>query len=149
MLRKVVPDIVREQDLIELDRQTTVRQAVLTMTKRRIGAVMVVEQEQLIGIFTERDVLTRVVAAGRDPDATTIGEVMTADPDTLSGDDTAAHALEMMREHGYRHLPVVKDGRPVGIVSVRDLYGAITKQLEDDIRNRDAFIRGEGYGLGA
>lgn len=148
-MRKIVPDIVREQELIELDRKTTVRQAVAIMAKRRIGAVMIVEQDHLLGIFTERDVLTRVVAAGRDPDSTPLGEVMTADPDTLHVDDTGAHALEMMREHGYRHFPVVKDGKPVAIVSVRDLYGAITRQLEDDIRSRDAFIRGEGYGLGA
>ena len=147
MQRKIMPDIVRGQTLCVLAAGASAREAAKVMAQRHISAVMVTEGDRLVGIFTERDLSKKVVAAGADPDKVTVGQAMTPDPDTIAPDGTADDALRMMRDHGYRHLPVVdKTGKLVGMVSVRDLYDAVLEELEDEIHDRDAFIHGVGYG---
>lgn len=147
-MRKIIPDVIGKQNLIIMSAETTVRDAVRLMATHKIGAVMVGEGSRLTGIFTERDLAFKVVAAGRDPDTVRLAEVMTRDPDTLRPDDTAHEALQRMSQRGYRHLPVVEGGRIVGMVSVRDIYGAMLTQLEDELHDREAFIQGSaGYGL--
>ena len=150
MNRKIVPDVISgAQNVATADAAMSVREAAVAMAKRRIGAVVVLDAaDRMAGIFTERDVMTKVVAAHRDPDATTLAEVMTPNPDTIGPDDTAAEALDMMRKRGYRHLPVVEGGRLIGMVSVRDLYATALVELEQGLQERDAFISGSaGYGL--
>jgi CBS domain-containing protein len=150
MHRRIVPDIVSKQDISTVGATMTVRDAAREMAAKRIGALMITEQGRLQGIFTERDVMTKVVAAGRDPDKTVLADVMTRNPDTVRPDSLALKALEMMRESGYRHLPVLEaDGRIVGIVSIRDLYFAVKTDLEEDIQEREAFLFGSGYGTPA
>jgi CBS domain-containing protein len=147
-MRKIVPDVIGKQNLIIMSAETTVRDAVRAMATHKIGAVMVGEGSRLTGIFTERDLAFKVVAAGRDPDTVRLAEVMTRDPDTLRPDDSAHDALQRMSQRGYRHLPVVDGGHIVGMVSVRDIYGAMLTQLEDELHDREAFIQGSaGYGL--
>jgi CBS domain-containing protein len=148
MHRKVVPDIVSQQKIELLPASTTVRAAARNMAERHIGAVLVGQDGKLQGIFTERDLLMRVVARVRDPDSTALGEVMTADPDTVGPNDLASLALERMRTSGYRHVPVVQNGAVVGIVSLRDLYAAAKSELEEDLQQREAFIFDTGYGTG-
>ncbi|MBL8643178.1 MAG: CBS domain-containing protein, partial [Rhodospirillaceae bacterium] len=80
------------------------------------------------------------------PDTSLCRDIMTADPDTLSPNDEAADAIRMMREHNYRHLPVVEGAKVVGMVSVRDLYAVANTELEQDLKDRNAFIYGENYG---
>lgn len=146
MQKRIVPDVVRDQTLVHANEAMTIKAAADLMAVKRIGAVMVMKDGRLAGIFTERDVLTRVVAAGLDPARVTVGQVMTRDPDTVVANDTALHALGMMSRKGYRHLPVVDGARVVGIVSARDLYGAVMAELEEDLRDLDAFVHGSGYG---
>ena len=148
MHRKVVPDIVSEQKIELLSAATTVRDAARNMAERHIGAVLIGESGRLSGIFTERDLLIRVVARGLDPDGTRLKDVMTPDPDTVEPDDWATVALERMRASGYRHVPVVEDDVVVGIVSLRDLYAAAKRELEEDLQQREAFIFDTGYGTG-
>lgn len=149
MQRKIVPHLVNNQALATLEPTATVRQAAKAMAERHIGAVLVVADGRLAGIFTERDVLSRVVARGLDPNDTALGTVMTPDPDTVSPDDTAFAALERMASRGYRHLPVVDaSGTTVGIVSIRDLYDTVKRELEEDLQRRDALIFDTGYGAG-
>lgn len=148
MHRKVVPDIVNQQKIELLRASTTVRDAARNMAERHIGAVLIGEGGRLQGIFTERDLLIRVVARGLDPDATCLKEVMTPDPDTVGPNDWASLALERMRTSGYRHVPVVEDDVVVGIVSLRDLYAAAKRELEEDLQQRDAFMFDTGYGSG-
>lgn len=145
---KIVPDVVRDQKLAQVPQAMTVREAAGLMAARHIGAVLVMDGPRLLGIFTERDLLARVVAPGLDPNDTRLSQVMTRDPDTIDAEASALDALQMMRRSGYRHLPVVSGGRVVGIISVRDLYGTVIAELEEDLRDRDAFIHGTGYGLG-
>jgi len=147
MNRRIVPDVISPgQQLSTLPPDARVRDAVATMRDKRIGAVLVLEDRRLAGIFTERDVLTRVVAEGRDPAATRLDEVMTRDPDTVAPDDRAIDALDRMSVRGYRHLPVVAGDRVVAIVSIRDLYSAVRQSLERELEQRDAYIFGESYG---
>lgn len=143
MHKSIVPDIISEkQTLTTFSADITVRHAAKAMAERHIGAVLVTANGRLEGIFTERDVLNRVVAPGKDPETVTIGEVMTRNPDTVSPDATALDTLIRMQTKGYRHLPVVDDGELVGIVSVRDLFAAVKRELEEDIQEREAFIFG-------
>ncbi|MFN0042915.1 MAG: cyclic nucleotide-binding/CBS domain-containing protein [Alphaproteobacteria bacterium] len=127
---RIIPDIVEAQSLVMLAPDETVAAAAQIMAERRLGAVMVVKAKKLVGIFTERDMVLRVVAAGLNPTKTKLAAVMTANPDTLAPDDFAREALDRMATKGYRHLPVVENGRPVGMVSVRDLYAIVVDRME-------------------
>jgi len=148
MQRRIVPDLVSNQSLASLPPSATVRDAARIMAERHIGAVLVAVEGRLQGIFTERDVLARVVAAGLDPDHTVLGGVMTPNPDTVAPSDTALDALRRMTECGYRHLPVVNGGQMIGMVSIRDLYAAANSELAEDLEQREAFIFDTGYGTG-
>jgi CBS domain-containing protein len=102
------------------DPSASVSQATKLMRDKNLGALLVVTNGRLVGIFTERDALYRVLAEGLDPNVTTLQEVMTADPMTLGPERTYGHALLVMYENGFRHIPVVENGRPVGIISSRN-----------------------------
>lgn len=147
MERKLVPDVVAPQLVRRLPGDATVRHAAKTMTEHRIGALVITENEKLTHIFTERDLLMRVVAPGLDPETTPLADVATSEPDTLPPDATARAALDLMRRRRYRHLPIVEDGQIVAIVSIRDLQDVTLSMLEDDVRQRDAMIFGTAGGL--
>lgn len=151
MKRKLIPDVVHDQVLVTATAQTTVFAAVTRMIEHHISSVMITEtgcpEGRVLGIFTERDLTVRIVGAGRDPRKTRLGEVMTRDPDTLPPDATAWDALNFMQKRHYRHLPVVRDGRVLGMVSIRDLFAVVTEQLEDDVHSCEAFVFGSGYSI--
>ena len=149
MKKRIVPDIVDQQELWTITPQTTVREAARLTAQRRIGAVMVLLEGRLVGVFSERDLSARVVAPGLDPDTTLVSAVMTGNPVTIGPKAAAEDALGLMREHGFRHLPVVDNAKVVGMVSVRDLYDAVQAQLAEDLQERDAYIFGSGYGVTA
>lgn len=131
--RTIFPDVVRGQTLVTLTSSAMVAEAAKLMAERHMGAVMVVDRDRLVGIVTERDIAVRVVAAGRDPVTTRLATVMTPDPDTLKPTDTVRAALDLMARGGYRHLPVKRGRKLVGMVSIRDLYRSVVDQLEADI----------------
>lgn len=133
MVRRLIPDVVQNQDLLKLPGSATVREAARRMKSRRVGAVLVIDaDDRLAGIFTERDMVNRVVAESRDPDTTALSEVMTRRPSTIGPDASAIEALRIMNDGGFRHLPIVKNGRLVGIVSRRDFFGVEKARLEDE-----------------
>jgi len=144
MKRKIVPDVVENQTIRSISGSATVREAVEIMAEHHISALLVTKGDKLEGIFTERDISVKIIANGKDPDKTTISQVMTKNPVTISPDDLAMDALQKMCELGFRHLPVVDGERVVGMVSVRDLYVTVQEQLEDDMKFRDAYIFGTG-----
>jgi len=119
MLSEPVANLLEPRKLVVAGPRTSVSEAVRLMKDNEVGAVLVLQDDRLVGIFTERDAVYRVMAPGRDPTATTLGEVMTRDPETVAPDETFGYALLLMHEHGFRHAPVVRDGRPVGVVSAR------------------------------
>ncbi|OGA50755.1 MAG: inosine-5-monophosphate dehydrogenase [Betaproteobacteria bacterium RIFCSPLOWO2_12_FULL_62_13] len=120
--------IIEQQEIVSSPAKTTVSEAARLMKKTGVGAVMVVEDGKLVGVFTERDALFRVIAEGRDVQTTRLVDVMTRDPQTIHPDKPFAHALHIMYEGGFRHVPVVEDGRPIGMISTRDALGP---ELED------------------
>ena len=132
--RKIVPDVIKSpQDLATVTPKVSVAEVSELMATRRIGAILVVEKGKLAGIFTERDALVRVIAKGVDPKKTTVGEVMTKNPDTIQPTESVQTALDLMAERGYRHLPVMDEGQLYGIISIRDLYRSVKQQMEEDI----------------
>jgi CBS domain-containing protein len=98
----------------------SVAEVASSMLRSRIGSAVVMQGSMLLGIVTERDVL-RAAAGGSDPSASRVSEWMTADPVTSEADVDVDEAIELMMSHGFRHLPVLEDGRIVGIVSLRDI----------------------------
>jgi len=128
MFSQPVSVVMRRQKFLTAPPETTVTRAGVLMTKKNVGAVMIVERGRLIGIFTERDVVTRVIAQKRDPATTKLAEVMTVAPKTVDPAQSYGHALLIMQENGFRHVPVIENGRPVGIVSSRN---AMDPELEE------------------
>ncbi|MGH9867471.1 MAG: CBS domain-containing protein [Candidatus Polarisedimenticolia bacterium] len=110
----------------------TIWDAIRIMREGRHGSVLVVDrgsEDRLVGIFTERDVLTRVWGAGLDINATPVARVMTAGPVTLTEDSSIAHAIHLMAMKGFRHIPIVRENRPIGFVSVRGILKYIADQV--------------------
>ncbi|MGB5079358.1 MAG: CBS domain-containing protein [Burkholderiales bacterium] len=117
--------------------ETTVSEAARLMADRNVGAVMIVDRERLIGIFTERDAVFRVIARGLDTRTTPVGEVMTTEPKTVDPDKTFGLALLMMHENGFRHVPVIENGRPVGIVSARNALDPEMEEFVPETQRRE------------
>ncbi len=140
MDRKVVPNLVRDQNIATLGPERTVREAVDLMRERRIGAILITKADSLVGIFTERDLLNRVVGEKLDPDDTKLSDVMTSNPDRIGPNDRCRVALDLMQSKGYRHLPVVDGEKVVGVLSVRDLFAAVRRDLEHEVKEQQAFI---------
>jgi CBS domain-containing protein len=105
----------------------TVTECVRTMAAEKIGALIVMDGERLIGIFTERDALNRVLAAGRDPGATRISEVMTKDPFCIPPTTTVGDAMELVTQRRFRHLPIVDNGKVLAVISSGDLTHWLVK----------------------
>ena len=123
MSQRTIRTIIEDQEPVTAPATLTVSEAARLMKERRVGAIMVVQDGKLAGIFTERDALIRVLAEGRDVQATRLADVMTCNPRTIHPDKSFAEALQMMYGGSFRHVPVVEDGRPVGMVSARDALG--------------------------
>ena len=132
MLRKIIPDVICDQKPVQLAGGASVHEAAKSMRKRNVGCVLVVKEGRLEGILTGRDVVQRVVAAGRDPDKTRLEEVMTKNPDTIRPKARAMDALHLMQDGGYRHVPVVDEGQLLGVVSRRDFLGAEQARLDEE-----------------
>jgi len=116
-----INDLVKERTIYTVNADDSVMQAVHMMVDKNLGAVAVLRDGELVGVFSERDLMKRVVAAGRGPGSTQVSEVMTPRPRTVSPNETFENCMFIMREHGFRHLPVVEDGKLYGLVSLRDL----------------------------
>jgi CBS domain-containing protein len=132
-----IGEIIEGHPLFHVPSTSTVRDAARTMSDRNIGAIAVLDSGKLVGIFSERDVLTRIVAEGRDPDETRVDSVMTKDIIVAAPADDINDALQKMHECNCRHLPVVHGGSLVGMISIRDLL-----RVDDDInRAKATFLR--------
>jgi len=130
MVRKIIPDIVSNQDFFELAADATVRDAAQGMAEKGVHSVLVTEGGALTGIFTSTDLVRKVVAVGLRPSLTSLSDVMTRDPETVSPGFDAIKALHRMHDGHFRHLPVVDDGKLVGIVSRRDFLDYEIDELE-------------------
>ena len=135
-MQRAIRSIIEHQKPVTATSELTVSAAARLMKQHRVGAILVVDGERLAGIFTERDALFRVLAENRDPAVTRIGEVMTANPRTIEPDRPFGHALHLMYEGEFRHVPVVDQGRPLGMVSARDALGPDLREFVADLDAR-------------
>jgi CBS domain-containing protein len=139
MLSEPISRLGETRKFVTAPPDASVADAVALMIARGVSAVVVVERDALVGIFTEHDIVARVIAGGHDPQVVRLGAVMTPDPLTVEPDCSLGHALVLMHERGIRHLPVIEGGKPVGMVCARD---ALDPELEDFIceeRRREQF----------
>ena len=137
MPQRQISELIQNQTILTVAEDTDVGEAARQMKRHKVGAAMVVRDGRLVGIFTERDALFRVIAPGLDPRAVPLSRVMTPDPMTITADKRFAHALHMMYENDFRHVPVVDNGRPVGIVSARDALGREVMEFGSELCDRE------------
>jgi len=134
-----VRQVMGRRKIVRAAAASTVVQAAKLIAAKQSGAVMVVDGERLIGIFTERDLAVRVVARELDVHTTTLAEVMTADPFTVEPDQPLGYALSVMHQKGFRHLPVVEDGKLIGVVSARSAMDPALEEFVIEARRREHF----------
>lgn len=128
MFSQRIRKVMHKERLLTATPKTSVNEAARQMTRHKVSAVVVVDNEVVVGVFTERDAVWRVIAKDRDPHTTLLEQVMTPQPVTVDPDRTFGHALSLMHERGIRHVPVVEGGRAVGMMTARD---ALDPELEE------------------
>ena len=141
MFDEPVRNVMQHRKLLKAAPETIVYKAAKLMAARKVGAILVVNDERLIGIFTERDLLVRVVAQGLDTQATRLADVMTSEPQTVDPAKPFGYALLLMHEKGFRHLPVVEDGKPIGIISSRSAMDPELQEFAVEVSRRKRFDR--------
>jgi CBS domain-containing protein len=129
-----VYDIVKDRRVYSIDADSTVLEAARFMMEHSIGALPVLRDGDIVGIISERDVMNRVVAAARLPGTTKVAEVMTANPKSINVDETIDNCLFLMREFGFRHLPITDGKQLKGLVSLRDILLRYVSQKESEAR---------------
>ena len=129
-------EIVKDRRVYSIDAGRTVLEAARYMMEHNIGALPVLRNGELAGMFSERDIMNRVVAVGRTPGSTSVAEVMTANPRAVAADETVEECLFIMREFGFRHLPIVDGKELKGLVSLRDIL--MRQAAEHDRETRRA-----------
>lgn len=138
---------VARTPLVTVKQEATVMEAVGTMAEESIGAIVVIEGNRLVGIFSERDLLLRVVSEKRDPERTLIRDVMTSPVETIHRDSTVDDALKVMLEKHIRHLPILdRDGRLSGMISMRSLLHEKVEELTDQLDSLEAYFTADGFG---
>ncbi len=123
-----------------VDAMAKVMDAVGVMNQHHIGSVVVMKDEKLLGIFTERDVLTRIVAPARDAREVVIHDVMTPELYTLTPQDSLSEAMELMTRRRCRHVPIVHDGELVGMLSIGDVTKALSENLKNELHELESYI---------
>ncbi|HET7710455.1 MAG TPA: CBS domain-containing protein [Thermoanaerobaculia bacterium] len=126
-----IQELIDGRDLVLADSGATVKEVAQAMSEQNVGAVPVLDRDRLVGVFSERDIMSRVVARGLNPDQTTVRDVMTSEIVVAEADDTVSDALQKMHSRGCRHLPVVREGSLVGMISLRDLLQIDTQETKE------------------
>ena len=137
MPHRKLKTVVSHRPLVIADPGTSVLAAVKSMREKGVGSVLVTEAGHLVGIFTERDLMNRVIADELVPSDTLLSQVMTEKVIGLEADKPLSHALHLMHQHGFRHVPVLEQGVPVGIVSARDALGIEWQDFERELKLAD------------
>jgi CBS domain-containing protein len=138
----LIKDVIRNREPYSTKATTTVQEAAEFMAARNIGAVCVLDDAgNLLGVFSERDVLNRIVVPGRDPHSVSVGEVTSELRAVIRSDETPHQALERMEQSGTRHLPVMDGDRWVGMLSIRDLLRVEVGEQGDELKFLHEYIQ--------
>jgi len=135
-----IVDLIKGQETYCASADQTVFEVARAMVERNIGAVPILREGNLVGIFSERDLMKRVVVEGLDPKTTLVSQVMTEDPLTVTPNEDVATCLFLMRRHGFRHLPVCDGDQLRGVISLRDLLLHDLSEKDDEVRMMRAYI---------
>ena len=136
----LICDLLKNQVPISAEAHQTVLAVASMMVEHNIGAVQVLQEGQLNGIFSERDLMIRVVVGGKDPARTLVSQVMTEDPLTVAPNDPLETCMTLMKRHGFRHLPVCAGRELKGIVSLRDILLHDLDEKDDEVRMMRAYL---------
>ena len=136
----LICDLLRNQAAISAEAHQTVLEVASMMVEHNIGAVPVLQEGRLTGIFSERDLMSRVVVAGKDPARTTVSQVMTEDPLTVTPNDQLETCMTLMKRHGFRHLLVCAERELKGVVSLRDILLHDLDEKDDEVRMMRAYL---------
>ena len=136
MPNRPVRDIVKNQTVLSAPADISVAEAARRMKQAKVGAMLVMLDGELVGMFTERDALFRVLAVGLDAETTSLAAVMSTNLQIITPDRSFASALHMMYDGGFRHVPVVDNGKVLGMVSARDALGPEMEQFQSELESR-------------
>src|SRR5271167_4591858 len=139
-VQMLICDLLRNQVTISAEAQQTVLDVARMMVEHNIGAVPVLQDGRLTGIFSERDLMIRVVVDGKDPARTLVSQVMTEDPLTVAPNDPLETCMTLMRRHGFRHLPVCAGRELKGVISLRDILLHNLDEKDDEVRMMRAYL---------
>ena len=137
-----VRDIVRNRDLFSVEETDTVADVARRMAELRVGAILVLKDGELRGVFSERDLMNRVVLEGRDPRETLIAQVMSTHLATVDEMASLEEAMELMHSHGCRHLPVTSGARVLAFLSMRDLMHFELARKTEELHHMRTYIAG-------
>ncbi len=135
-----VKDVVHERETYTAAVEQTVFDIARYMVERNIGAVPVVREGRLVGIFSERDIMKRVVAESRDPRATKVADIMTKNPVVVTPETSIDECMHLMKTNNCRHLPICDGERLKGLISLRDILAHEIAEKEDEARHLKAYI---------
>lgn len=135
-----IRQLLKDRETYTVDGAQSVLDVAKFMVERNIGAVPVLDRGKLVGIFSERDIMKRVLAEGRDPKKLKVSEVMTADPLTVTADESFENCMLLMKKHGFRHLPIVDGQKLAGLVSLRDLLLHEVDEKDGEVRMMRAYM---------
>jgi len=133
-------DLVKDKETHTATADQTVLEAARQMATHNVGAIPVLREGELVGIFSERDIMKRVVAEGRDPSRTRVSEVMTTSPLTVDMRESIEHCMMLMKQHSFRHLPICDGKKLKGIVSLRDILLRDLTEKDEEVRMMRAYI---------
>ncbi len=135
-----IRELLRDREVFTVQSNITVREAANIMADRNVGAVPVLDGSDLVGVFSERDVVRRVLLEELDWNETRVGEVMSAEPLTVVPDDDVEHCMLLMKQHSFRHLPVCENGNLMGFISMRELLLHDLDAKEIEVRMMRAYM---------
>jgi CBS domain-containing protein len=136
--------LARKPDVYSIDPEATVLDALKRLEEKNVGALLVIEGEKLVGIFSERDYARRMVLHGRSSKETAVREVMTSEVFTIPPDASAGECMVHMTDRHIRHLPVLEDGRVIGVISIGDVVRVVIDDMRFTIRQLEGYIRSGG-----
>lgn len=136
-----VYELVKDRETFHVDAEQTVLEAARYMLEKNVGAVAVLRKTELVGIFSERDIMGRVVAAAKDPAKTRVAEVMTANPVVADARESLENCMVLMKQHGFRHLPVCEGKQLRGLISLRDILLRDLTEKDNEVRMMRAYIQ--------
>lgn len=130
-------------NIFSVEPTTVVYQAIETMAQKNIGGLLICENGKLVGIFTERDYARKLILKGKSSKDTTIGELMTKNPFTVSLDSSIEECMQLMSNRRIRHLPVVENGELIGVISIGDVVRFIIEEQKSIIAHLESYIAGQ------